>query len=580
MAKTPLTVLGISYSHGDSSAALVVDGVLVAACEEERFSRKKHDASFPRRAIEYCLSHAKLAPRDVKVVAVARKPNNALFRKIWFSLKHPNVTKKVAGSKHKISLAEELQRMGLRPRRIEKVEHHLAHLWSARFLATDEETALFSFDGLGDFVSASAGRANGPRIDIFNRVYYPHSLGFFYSAMTQYLGFPYFGDEFKVMGLSAYGQPTYLKEMREIVREDEKFGFKLNFEALPIAKSIGAFEVRNDQPHVNTLYASNFLTQLLGIPPRKAEQPLNRMHWDLAKSIQTRFEEIASHCLNQLHKKAPSDSIALAGGCAHNSVWVGKILKQTPFKNVWVAPASHDAGIAVGAAAAASRREDLSAEGGHWALLGPSHDESAHSPFPFSFEVSERSFAKEQALCDWMVDCLTKGQILGLVQGRMEFGPRALGSRSILADPRVADMKERLNSRVKHREAFRPFAASVLWEFQQDWFNDSFYAPTMEAVFEVKTSSRNQIPGVVHSDNSCRIQSVKKETQPFFWRLLDTFRKKTGVPMLINTSFNDCEPVVCSQKDAMACFSHADIDHLIIGNRAISRLGQEIALTA
>ncbi|MCB0406019.1 MAG: hypothetical protein KDD51_14650 [Bdellovibrionales bacterium] len=582
MSKAPYTILGISYGHGDSSAALIVGDQLVAAAEEERFTRVKHYANFPQHAIAYCLKHAGVHPADVRVVAIAKRPKNAFFRKLNLVLRHPYLANAHRSEKEKSSpsLAKLLKEAGLKRADIFRVEHHYAHQMSTRFLAEEPDAAFFSFDGLGDFVSAAFGCLNRSKLEIFHRTYYPHSLGFFYTAMTQYLGFPYFGDEFKVMGLSAYGQPTYMKEMRELVRLHEPYGFHLNLEAFPIAKTMNSYSVKTAQPYVAPIFNSSFLTQLLGIPARKLTEPLGRQHWDLAKSVQQHFEDIASSCLKQLHNKTQSHTLCLSGGCAHNSVWVGKIARQTPFKKILVAPASHDAGIAVGAAIAAADRE-INAEGRHWALLGPDLTEvEENAKRDFDFEIQERSFAEEDKLCEWMVKELCEGKIIGLVHGRMEFGPRALGNRSILADPRIKEMKERLNERVKHREPFRPFAASVLWEYQKKWFKDSFFSPAMDAVFQVEDSARNKIPAVVHNDNSCRIQSVRKETQPFYWRLIDTFREKTGVPMLLNTSFNDCEPMVCSAKDALNCFANTDLDHLVLGKRVLSRTGAKIALTA
>jgi len=570
----PSIILGISYSHGDSSAALIVEGKLIAAVEEERFTRVKHYALFPFKAIQYCLQHSRLKAEDIEAVAIARQPYNAWARRAWLALQHPALmqsrAEKRAGAP-KESLAALLKKAGLRSAKVVRVEHHLAHLLSARFLTNTEGVACLSFDGLGDFVSAAIGQGTGEGVKILNRTYFPHSVGYFYTALTQYLGFPHFGDEFKVMGLSSYGQPTYLKAMRELIREKTPFGFELNLEAFPILKKPMNFYLKNAQPVVTPFYNSNFLTQIIGLPPRKPIEPLTQAHWDLAKSVQMRFEEIGNHLLGQLHDKVGGTAVALAGGCAHNSVWVGKIPQNSEFKSVFVAPASNDAGIAVGAALHVVKTP-VTPEGGHWALLGPTPDEIIDETTPkFNFQTEERTFKDEKSLINWLVDELAKEKIVGLCRDRMEFGPRALGSRSILADPRAATMKDRLNLRVKHREAFRPFAASVLWEHQDAWFKNSFFAPTMEAVFEVHEAKRSKIAGVVHVDNSCRIQSVTKETQPFYWELIESFRKKTGVPMLINTSFNDSEPVVCTASDAVKCFSHCEMDILVIGLRVISR---------
>ena len=583
MARTPTVILGISYGHGDSSAALIVEGCLLAACEEERLTRVKHYALFPTKAIEYCLKHANISPKDVQVVAIARKPWNAWSKRLGLAIQHPGLLSgKSNRGRHsqndKEPLKALLAKSGITKASVVRVEHHLAHMYSARYMSDSEFVATLSFDGLGDFVSAAMGKAVGNDIQILNRVYFPHSVGFYYTAMTQYLGFPYFGDEFKVMGLSSYGEPTYLPQLHELIREDnEKFGFHLNLEAFPILTKPMSFYIENAQPYLDPFYNANFIRTLLGIPPRKKHEPLTKLHMNLAKSVQVRFEQIASHMVNQLHTQVGGDTLALSGGCAHNSVWVGKIPQQTPYKNIFIAPASHDAGIAVGAAAKAAQ-VTVTPEGKHWGLMGQSHlDTNLEGNSTWESKGIHRStFSREEDLIHWMVEQLCHGKILGLFHGRMEFGPRALGSRSIIADPRSPDMKDRLNSRVKHRESFRPFAASVLWETQDDWFENAFFSPNMEAVFQVKPAKQKKIPAVVHADNSCRIQSVTEETQPFYYRLIEAFGKKTGVPMIINTSFNDSEPIVCSQSDAMNCFLNTEMDALVIGFDTFSRVSSQI----
>ncbi len=583
MARKPSVILGISLGHGDSSAALIVDGQLVAAAEEERFTRLKHYALFPSRAIAYCLSHTRTEPGKVDVVAIARRPRSGFWHKVSMVVRHPGLLqnrrqRRTAEPAFNQPLSKLLKAAGLRRARTHFVEHHLAHMMSARYLAgPDDNIALMSFDGLGDFVSAAIGRPKGRDVEVLDRAWFPHSLGFFYTAMTQYLGFPHFGDEFKVMGLSSYGQPKFLPALRELIRESEPFGYKLNLEAFPILKRPIDFYIENGQPKMRPFYQSNFLTHVIGIPPRKRHEQLSDVHQDLAMSVQARFEEVANHLLKQLHAKVPTDTVCIAGGCAHNSVWAGKIPRNSPFKNVFIAPASSDAGIAVGAAIHAAG-VPVSPEGGHWGLLGPDLPEVAGTSRALSPDVRENTFVDDESLIAWMVSELADGRIFGLFRGRMEFGPRALGCRSILADPRPEGMRDRLNERVKHRETFRPFAASVLREYQEKFFEDSFFCPSMEGVFKVKESMKGKIPSVVHADGTCRIQSVEKETQPFYWKLIEAFRRQTGVPMLINTSFNDSEPIVCTEEDALHCFMQSDLDHLVMGTRAYSKSRKVLAL--
>lgn len=579
MASKPSILLGISFGHGDSSAALIVDGCLIAAAEEERFQRVKHYALFPHRSIEYCLKHAQIQPKDVQVLAIAQRPLNQFRSRLRLAWSHPELSaaKKVKNAIHQTQpFAREVKIAGLKRAKLIRVEHHLAHLHSARIMAGNDDISLLSFDGMGDFVSAAIGRSKGAGTEVLGRVLFPHSVGYFYTAMTMYLGFPKFGDEFKLMGLSSYGQPKYIHALRELIREDDKkFGFHLNLEAFPLLKHPMIFHVENAQPFAYPKYNHNLLTQIIGLSQRKPTDSITEAHWDLAKSIQVRFEEIANHLLKQLHDVAPGTTLGLAGGCAHNSVWVGKIPQVSQFKKVFVAPACHDAGIAVGAAALCSQTQ-ITPEGRHWALLGPHHADQPGKAGSMAFETKEHEFHNDEKLIEWLVEELCQKKVIGLFRGRMEFGPRALGSRSILADPRWDGMKDKLNARVKHRESFRPFAASVLFEHQQDWFVNSFFSPSMEAVFEVKQPSR--IPAVVHVDNTCRIQSVTRDTQPFYWDLVEAFRKKTGVPMLLNTSFNDSEPIVCSEADVWNCFAGTELDVILIGSKAYTKV-QVLAMT-
>ncbi len=549
--------------HGDSSAALVVDGRLVVAAEEERYTRIKHYALFPSQSVAHCLRHASIEPEKVEVVAIARRPWSNLWPRLRFLAGHPSfLSQRVSPRSSEPSLRQLLRQAGLRRARVQRIEHHLAHMWSVRYLASDQPMALLSLDGMGDFVSAAMGRAEGKRIQILDRIRFPHSVGYFYTAMTHYLGFLHHGEEYKVMGLSSYGKPRFLDPLRELLRTRDGFRAELNLEAFPIIKNPIRFSIDKAQPKIEPFYSPSFLTQIIGVPPRKPRQPLTEVHWDLAKSVQVRFEEVANHLLTHLYDTVGIDTLGLAGGCAHNSVWVGKIPRQTSFRKVFVAPASHDAGIAVGAAVGAVPTA-LAPENHHWALLGPQASATA--------VAGGEDFSSDAKLIEWLVHELNEGKVVGLFQGRMEFGPRALGSRSIIADPRAASMRERLNTRVKHRETFRPFAASVMAEHQTRWFKDVFDCHAMEGVFEVRESVRSQIAAVVHVDNSCRIQTVRRETQPFFWDLLDAFRKLTGVPMLINTSFNDSEPIVCSADDALRCFERSDLDYLVIERKVFSK---------
>lgn len=564
-------LLGISYGHGDSSAALIVNDRLVAAAEEERFTRTKHYALFPEQAIRFCLNHAGISAAEVNTVALARRPFRHLASRLWMVANHPALffgdnSRTRRAHAQTPSLHQSLRSLGIRNARIRSFEHHVGHLASAHWLNPKEPMALLSIDGLGDFTSTTAAIGYEGHIRVLNRQFFPNSLGYFYTAMTQYLGFPYYGDEFKVMGLSSYGRPKYLPEMRELVRIGPGFGFHLNLEAFPILKHPIQFRIENAQPFIDPFFNRNFLTNYLGIPPRKPGAPLDAKHFDLAKSVQCRFEEVADHLLQVLSDHTSSDVLGLAGGCAHNSVWVGKIHERSRFKRIFVAPASHDAGLAVGAALLAYGKQDIAVEGGHWGLLGPAPDEIENQSGVASWDSNS-----DPHLVESLATELAAGKVVGIACGRLEFGPRALGARSILADPRYPEMRDRLNKRVKHRETFRPFAASVLEGHEKAWFRNPFSSPYMEAVFDVLPHQRDKIASVVHNDGTCRIQTVERENQPFYWSLIEAFRQKTGIPMLINTSFNDTEPIVLSRRDAVECFKKTEMDFLLVESTLYSK---------
>ncbi len=578
MSKTSSThrvTLGITCFHGDSSAALAVDGRLVAAAEEERFSRLKHTAAFPRGAIAYCLARAGLKAQDVEVVAIPGSKSANVPQKLLTALKNPAMAvaklMRPAGEGPKVE--DMIAASGLGDARIERFEHHLAHMASVRILDPEQPMLLLSLDGLGDFVSAACGfAATGAQATISERVHFPSSLGFFYTALTQHLGFMRFGEEFKVMGLSSFGQPRYVEPLRRAITTGKGFGFTLDPEVFPLASQGVPFRVEKDQPLCERLYDVEKMTALLGIPARAADAPLTDVHRDLAMSLQARFEEVADHLLQEARKLHPARVLGLAGGCSHNSVWVGKIKARHGFDAIHVAPASHDAGLAVGVVALANGGK-LGCDEPHWALLGPSQDDPGYEAPPAPSGTVATDWADDETLQAWIATELAAGKIVGLYHGRMEFGPRALGSRSILCDPRPLEMRDRLNARVKHREAFRPFAAAVLAEKQDAWFEDAFYAPSMEAVFPVRAAQRGKIAAVTHADGSCRIQSIRRDTQPFLWGVIERFEALTGVPMLINTSFNDSEPIVCTPREALDCYLRTEMDYVVIGRRGYVRHG-------
>ena len=577
-------VLGLNAFHGDASACLLRDGTMVAAAEEERFLRIKHWAGFPTQAIRYCLKQAGISLAQVDHVAVNQDARANLGKKLAYTVRHrPDlgmVLDRLRNKRERAGVAEQLARaipdQEFRGA-VHGVEHHLAHMSSAFHVSPFDEAAVVSVDGFGDFASAAWGVGRGTRIEVEDRVYFPHSLGIFYQALTQYIGFPNYGDEYKVMGLAPYGEPSYLREMRQLVKLQADGGFKLDLDCFRHHREKIEYEWENGSPSVGTLYSQR-LPDLLG-PARAPDEPLLQRHKDLARSAQAMYEEAFFHLLNTLHARHGLDAVAIAGGCGMNSVANGKVTLCTPFKQVYVQSAAGDAGGAVGAAY--SVWHELSAErtvAHQHAYWGPGFsDEEIDSELARSAgeisreECSVQSVLDEQALTHAAAAAIARGEVVGWFQGRMEWGPRALGNRSILGDPRRADMKDILNLKIKRRESFRPFAPSVLRESVPDWFEQDGDVPFMMQVYSIRADKRPLIPAVTHVDGSGRLQTVSEAANPRYHRLIRAFRDLTGIPMVLNTSFNENEPVVCTPAQALDCFLRTKMDMLVIGNRIVRR---------
>ncbi len=577
-------IFGINAFHGDSSACLVRDGVLVAAAEEERFRRIKHWAGFPSESIKYCLAEAGITLADVAHVAINQDSRASLGRKIWYTLtQRPDLglvldrlRNKTKRDSLQIQLAKAIPRQAFNGQ-VHAVEHHLAHLSSAFHVSPFEEAVAVSVDGFGDFSSAAWGVGRGTDIAVEGRVHFPHSLGIFYQALTQFLGFPHYGDEYKVMGLAPYGEPTYLDAMRQIVHLQPGGDFKLNLNYFRHHRAKIAYEWDNGIPVFGELF-SPALAELLG-PPRGKDAPLEQKHKDIARSVQAMYEEAFFHLLNTLHAKHKLDAVAVAGGCGMNSVANGKIMLNTPFRQVYVQSAAGDAGGAIGAAYSAWHQlggtPRFHMDHAYW---GPEFGEAVISELltAKAAELSAQGCAVEQisdeaALCRRTASAIADGQVVGWFQGRMEWGPRALGNRSILGDPRRADMKDILNLKIKRRESFRPFAPSVLREAVADWFEQDADVPFMMQVFQIREAQRPRIPAVTHVDGSGRLQTVSRDTNPRYYRLIGAFREQTGVPMVLNTSFNENEPVVCTPDEALDCFLRTRMDVLVLGDWMVRR---------
>jgi carbamoyltransferase len=580
-------VLGINAYHGDVSAALLRDGDLVAAVEEERFTRVKHAAGFPRHAIAACLALAGVTAAEIDHVAISRDPRANLLRKVWFALRSLPRRGLVADRLRNAGRVRDVGdriadalgvARGQARYRMHWIEHHPAHLASAFFASPFEEAAVCAIDGFGDFVSTSSAVGRGNRIDVFDRVYFPHSLGLLYLALTQYLGFWKYGDEYKVMGLAPYGQADLIDRLRRLVHLRPGGGFELE---LPYFRhwSDGVSMTWDDgEPEIGRVYTEK-LEELLG-PARRPDEPVTARHEAIAASLQALFEEAAVHTLNALHARTGLRRLCLAGGCAMNSVMNGKIRERTRFQEIYVQPAAGDNGTSLGAALhvwhqrlGQARRFVM--EHGYW---GPESGESEirqaidHARAEIDqvgCTIAEMPDPEER--CRWATGRLAAGKIVGWFQGRMEWGARALGNRSILADPRRSDMREIINTKIKFRERFRPFAPSILEEALDDYFVGAVPDPFMIHVYPVRPEKRLVIPAVTHVDGSGRLQTVSQKTNPLYWQLLKAFEKETGVPVLLNTSFNESEPIVHRPAEALDCFLRTKMDVLVLGPVVIEK---------
>ena len=583
-----MLIVGLNAYHGDVAAAVIRDGAIVAALEEERFCRVKHVSGFPQSAITRGLEMAGATPQDVDLWAIARGRRVHLIQKARFALTHRpgallfnqyrNTGQKSASLPQVIASAFKLSPEHVAPR-LRYIEHHPAHLASAYRTSGLGDAACCAIDGFGDFVSVSIARGQSGRMDVIDRTYFPHSLGLMYLAITQYLGFKNYGDEYKVMGLAPYGKPTRTEALQRLVTLTSGGGFALNLDYFRHWTGEISMTWDTGEPTVPDVYTDRLIA-LLGVA-RKADEPVTSVHEDLAASVQRVFEEAAFHVLRGVHARIPADALCLAGGCAMNSVANGKIRSNTPFKQVYIQPAAGDNGTALGAALEAwhGSGERAIAPRMEHAYLGTEYDSAAIA------DVIRKSGVEEQGRCTWQTlddeaslcretaARLAGGNVVGWFQGRMEWGARALGNRSILADPRRRDMRDIINQKIKFRERFRPFAPSVLAEAIDEYFVDAVHDPFMIQVYPVRPEKRDVIPAVTHVDGSGRLQSVSERTNPRYWALIRAFRAQTGVPVLLNTSFNENEPIVERPEQALDCFLRTDMDVLVMGPHLLQKRG-------
>ena len=584
-----MIILGINAYHGDVSAALVRDGVLVAAVEEERFRRVKHWAGFPDLAIRSCLSMASVSARDVDGFAISRNPRANLLRKAMFVLRRrprggmmsdrARNLRKVSGIADTLAATLGLEAAHVRSR-LHWVEHHPAHLASSFFVSPFDDAAVCAIDGFGDFVSTSVARGTGTTLRMLDRVYFPHSLGMLYLAITQYLGFPKFGDEFKVMGLAPYGQPRQTDPIRQLIRLLPGGGFELDLSYFRHASEGVDMTWDQGEPSIGRVFTPK-LEALMG-PARSAQQAVSGEHEDVAASLQVVFEDAAFHVLNAAYDRTRTPNLCLAGGCAMNSVANGKIRERTPFREIFIQPASADNGTALGAAFHVWHQ--LSREPRRFVMThsywGPSFDDcaiaaaiDARGDELRDLRCDRATIADAGVLCGETAAHLAAGHIVGWFQGRMEWGARALGNRSILADPRRADMREIINTKIKFREKFRPFAPSTIVEAIDEYFVDAVPDPFMIKVVAVRPDRRSVIPAVTHVDGSGRLHTVDRADNPLYWTLIHQFGELTGVPVLLNTSFNENEPIVLRPEEALDCFLRTNMDVLVMGHHVLTKNG-------
>ena len=584
-------ILGISAYYHDSAAVLIKDGNIIAAAQEERFTRKKHDEGFPRMASEFCLEEAGIVITQVDHVVFYDKPLNKFNRLLetylsfvpsgWVSLRKaiplwlskklhlPKIIKKDLGWKGKVLF----------------VEHHESHAASAFFPSPFEEAVVICFDGVGEWATTSWGVGKGNRVEIKEQISFPHSLGLLYSAFTYYTGFKVNSGEYKVMGLAPYGETKYVELiMNELIDLKEDGSFRMNMDCFNYCQGLTMTNRRFDK--------------LFGGPPRKQEEELTRREMDIAASIQKVTEIIMLKIGKHVFEQTGQKNLCMAGGVALNCVGNGILLREGPFENIWVQPSAGDAGAALGAALAAwhhyldmPREVNGKEDKQSGTYLGPHFTNDKIKEYLDENKYSYKEY-KEEELVDDVSRRLENGEVIGWFQGRMEFGPRSLGARSIIGDARNPDMQKRMNLKIKYRESFRPFAPSVLLEHVSEWFEFDKESPYMLMVAPVKNEKRvpmtgeqknlfgidklniprSDIPAVTHVDYSARIQTVDGKHNPRYYRLLKKFYENTGCPVIVNTSFNvRGEPIVCTPEDAYRCFMRTELDTLVLGDFVLSK---------
>ena len=591
-----MRILGISCFYHDAAAALIEDGELVAAAEEERFSRKKHDAEFPALAIRYCLETADIAAADLDYVVFYEKPFVKFERILTTALQVVPKSWKVFGDAMTTWLLDKLwvknlirQELGVPADRILFSEHHLSHAASTFLCSPFDEAAILTVDGVGEWATATMGRGKGTDIKLLREVRFPHSVGLLYSAFTAFLGFEVNEGEYKVMGMAPYGTPRYADKVHKLIRLDGDGSFWLNMDYFCFHHSStrtynGKFTDLFGEPRDPSWH---FFTEGSGYPSYFEPKPSNyselaaknQYYADVAASIQQVTEEIVLGMVRSLHEETGLDRVCLAGGVALNSVANGRIIRETPVREVFIQPAAGDGGGALGAALYAyhcvlGKPRQFLMRHAYW---GKEYSHGEINDFARGCGMASQTYAHEDALLDAVVEELQAGHVIGWFQGRFEWGPRALGSRSIIADPRRRDMKEIVNIKIKFREPFRPFAPSVLAESAERFFDlpdapRHYPARFMLYVVDVKAGQGEVLPAITHVDGTARLQTVHRTESPLYYKLIERFGQATGVPVVLNTSFNlKGEPIVTTPANAFSTFARSGMDSLVLGNCLIRK---------
>ena len=574
-----MLILGLNMFHADASAAIVLDGEIKFAIAEERLNRHKHFGGFPALAVKACLDAVGAKIADIEHVAVGQDSDAHLAKKVQYALANPVKIlnfirlrqRKEAMRDVRSLLAKALDVDSAQLRFQEHhLEHHIAHIASAYYCSPWEEAAGFSYDGSGDFVSTMMARCEGNEIEVLDRVFLPHSLGSVYTMICEFIGYSQYGDEGKVMGLAPYGKDSYRGEIGKIVAPTNG-GFELDLSYFKPLGSNQGMQVLDDGTVKLARHFSDRMEKLFG-EPRRPHSEITQRDMDLAFALQQRFEEIFFHLLNQLHRRVPCEDLAMAGGCALNSVANGKLFDVTPFRRTYIQPAAGDEGLAIGAALHTyhsvlkqPRRHELKNS-----YLGPEFSDSRIQSALQSAGVKYRKLDRA-ALLDATAEQIAAGNVIGWFQGRMEWGPRALGNRSIVAHPGLANMKDVLNARIKHREWFRPFAPSIMADHQHEYFEHDHPSPFMLHVYKIRPEKRKELCAVNHVDDTGRLQSVTREENPMYYDLISAFHRKTAIPVILNTSFNENEPIVCTPEEAIDCFQRTRMDVLVIGPFLIAK---------